>query len=191
VVTDMPATRPPAPPYPSFDVFTPIRRPGPDGPGADAPYGQPYPDFGGATADNGYAPADGGPPGEGAYPGNGAHPGNETYQDGASLPGGNPYPDGGYGTGGGPGNGADAGPVAAGDSADGGFELPRRVRQASLAPQLRATAAASGAEGPAAVPPATAASLTDMRNTLSAMQRGWKQGRAQTQPDTEGETDGN
>jgi hypothetical protein len=27
--------------------------------------------------------------------------------------------------------------------------------------------------------------LTDMRNTLSAMQRGWQQGRSQTQKDTE------
>ena len=36
------------------------------------------------------------------------------------------------------------------------------------------------------VPPAAAASLSDMRNTLSAMQRGWQQGRSQTQRDTEG-----
>ena len=63
--------------------------------------------------------------------------------------------------------------------------LPRRVRQASIAPELRATAAASNA-GTAGVPSATAASLTDMRNTLSAMQRGWQQGRSQTQRDTEG-----
>ena len=43
------------------------------------------------------------------------------------------------------------------------------------------------AQRPAAVAgPATAASLTDMRNTLSAMQRGWQQGRSQTQRDTEG-----
>jgi hypothetical protein len=41
------------------------------------------------------------------------------------------------------------------------------------------------------VPPATSASLTDMRNTLSAMQRGWQLGRSQTQRDTEGEADGN
>jgi hypothetical protein len=69
--------------------------------------------------------------------------------------------------------------------------LPRRVRQANLAPQLRASSTAAGSQAPAAVPPATAASLTDMRNTLSAMQRGWQQGRSETQRDTEAGTDGN
>jgi hypothetical protein len=81
-------------------------------------------------------------------------------------------------------------------AADGGYQsgesggavdsngLPRRVRQASIAPELRATAAASNA-GAAGTPSATAASLTDMRNTLSAMQRGWQQGRSQTQRDAE------
>ena len=68
--------------------------------------------------------------------------------------------------------------------------LPRRVRQANLAPQLRGSTAAAESQQPAAVPPATAASLTDMRNTLSAMQRGWQQGRSQTQRDTEGGADG-
>ncbi len=63
--------------------------------------------------------------------------------------------------------------------------LPRRVRQANLAPQLRSSAAAA-ASGPSGVPKATAASLTDMRNTLSAMQRGWQQGRSQSQRDTKG-----
>jgi len=67
--------------------------------------------------------------------------------------------------------------------------LPRRVRQANLAPQLRSTAAA-GSNAPPGVPRASAASLTDMRNTLSAMQRGWQQGRSQSQPDTEGGADG-
>jgi hypothetical protein len=69
--------------------------------------------------------------------------------------------------------------------------LPRRVRQANLAPQLRASTAATGSQAATAVPPASAASLTDMRNTLSAMQRGWQQGRSQTQQDTEAGTDGN
>ena len=68
--------------------------------------------------------------------------------------------------------------------------LPRRVRQASLAPELRASGGAA-AGGPAAVAPASAASLSDMRNTLSAMQRGWQQGRSQTQRETEdGSADG-
>jgi signal transduction histidine kinase len=88
--------------------------------------------------------------------------------------------------------------------ADGGYEggnldgegggdykgLPRRVRQANLAPQLRSSAAAAGSNGSTGVPRATAASLSDMRNTLSAMQRGWQQGRAQSQPDPEGGANG-
>ena len=69
--------------------------------------------------------------------------------------------------------------------------LPRRVRQASLAPQLRSsTAAGSTGTTGASVPPAASASLSDMRNTLSAMQRGWQQGRSQGQRDTEGSGDG-
>jgi hypothetical protein len=32
--------------------------------------------------------------------------------------------------------------------------------------------------------------LTDMRNTLSAMQRGWQEGRSQTQSDNGGNSDG-
>jgi hypothetical protein len=89
-------------------------------------------------------------------------------------------------------NGAADGGFSSGD-AGGGVDLtglPRRVRQASLAPELRASGgAASG--GPDGVAPASAASLSDMRNTLSAMQRGWQQGRSQTQPETEdGRADG-
>jgi Nitrate and nitrite sensing len=68
--------------------------------------------------------------------------------------------------------------------------LPRRVRQANLAPQLRSSAAAAASDAPGGVPRATAASLSDMRNTLSAMQRGWQQGRSQSQGDTEGSADG-
>ena len=78
-----------------------------------------------------------------------------------------------------------------GEAADGGAEeykgLPRRVRQANLAPQLRSSATDTGSTG---VPQAATPSLSDMRNTLSAMQRGWQQGRAQQQSDTEGSVDG-
>uniref|UniRef100_UPI002629C245 sensor histidine kinase n=1 Tax=Trebonia sp. TaxID=2767075 RepID=UPI002629C245 len=85
-----------------------------------------------------------------------------------------------------------------GGSGSGDYKgLPRRVRQANLAPQLRSSAAAgaaptgpTGATSATGVPRATAASLTDMRNTLSAMQRGWQQGRSQAQQDTEGRVDG-
>jgi signal transduction histidine kinase len=89
-------------------------------------------------------------------------------------------------------NGAADGGYSKGDT-DGGSDLtglPRRVRQASLAPELRASAGAASA-GPDGVAPASAASLSDMRSTLSAMQRGWQQGRSQTQRDTEdGTADG-
>jgi hypothetical protein len=65
--------------------------------------------------------------------------------------------------------------------------LPRRVRQASLAPQLRDLGPQGGGPADTGVSQASAASLADMRNTLSAMQRGWQQGRSQsTQRDTEG-----
>jgi signal transduction histidine kinase len=102
-----------------------------------------------------------------------------------------PYQAAGYGNieGNGSGNGS-------GDS-DGGEHkgLPRRVRQASLAPQLRDSATSQGGTSAASagggVPQATAASLTDMRDTLSAMQRGWQQGRSQSvQRDTEGNPHG-
>jgi signal transduction histidine kinase len=63
--------------------------------------------------------------------------------------------------------------------------LPKRVRQANLAPQLRSSRAAGGTSS-APVPPAAPPNPADMRNTLSAMQRGWKQGRSQQNRDTEG-----
>jgi hypothetical protein len=76
-----------------------------------------------------------------------------------------------------------------GTSGDEDTALPRRVRQANLAPQLRNSA--GGGHGQTGVPQARATSLQDMRNTLSAMQRGWQQGRTRsTQRDTEGNPDG-
>jgi len=99
-----------------------------------------------------------------------------------------PYAEQGYGNIGGDGDGYPAGNVDGGGNSD--YKgLPRRVRQANLAPQLRSSAAA-GPDGPTGVPRASAASLSDMRNTLSAMQRGWQQGRAQSQQDSEGGVDG-
>jgi hypothetical protein len=82
-------------------------------------------------------------------------------------------------------SGSAAGTGAANEAYKG---LPRRVRQASLAPQLRSST--GGTDGPAGVPQAAAPSPTDVRNTLSAMQRGWQQGRTQSQQETEGSVDG-
>jgi signal transduction histidine kinase len=167
VVTGVPVGRPVHPPAAPFDVFTPMHRSEQDAPDpVDGGYQQSYPDFGGAAP----GPAQDGPYGGGR---NGA--GNvfdDTYQGdgpGASV-GNNGAGDGRY-----PGEGNDGGGIDL-------TGLPRRVRQASLAPELRAS---GGGGGPAGIAPASAASLSDMRNTLSAMQRGWQQGRSQTQRDTE------
>jgi signal transduction histidine kinase len=73
-------------------------------------------------------------------------------------------------------------PGGSGDFAAGGVagddpdaELPRRVRQASLAPQLR--------DGPAGPPPepmaeAAAPTLEEARSTMTAIQHGWERGRS-------------
>ena len=169
MVTGVPVGRPAPPPAAPFDVFTPMHRSEQDAP----------------------APADAGlPAGVSRLRRRGPRPRprqrvtaaartaaadlyDDSYQGdgfGASV-GNNGAADGGY-----PGGDADGGSDLTG--------LPRRVRQASLAPELRASGGAA-AGGPAAVAPASAASLSDMRNTLSAMQRGWQQGRSQTQPETE------
>jgi signal transduction histidine kinase len=89
----------------------------------------------------------------------------------------------GLGNSGGAADGYDGG--QAGDDYKG---LPRRVRQASIAPELRASAAAP--DGPGGDLVASAKSLAVMRNTLSAMQRGWQQGRSESQGDTEGTVSG-
>lgn len=191
---------------------------GAPGTGPSAPNPGPQPSGGyesGSAYQNGTAS-----PGSGAYQNQAPYQGQGTYQDVGSYPGsGQGYQeDTGYT--GGPAHGGDRaygnegstgnhdgitgsrgeryrdatngdGFGVAATSDDGEYKgLPRRVRQASLAPQLRASAAAAGPPE-ATVPQAAAASLTDMRNTLSAMQRGWQQGRSQTQGDTEGDADGN
>jgi hypothetical protein len=170
VVTGVPVTRPGAPEAPPFDVFTPLHRSEQGGvaaPGTgDAPYAQSYADPRTGTSDPqpSYGPGYGQPAA-----------GQPAYGDG------NIHGDG-------PGV-QQAGPGGSGDTDYKG--LPRRVRQASLAPQLRSsTAAGSTGTTDAGVPPAASASLSDMRNTLSAMQRGWQQGRSQGQRDTEGSGDG-
>ena len=67
--------------------------------------------------------------------------------------------------------------------------LPRRVRQASIAPQLRRDPPADATPGPARQPGQQAAggsptgqelpTLAEIRSTMSAMQRGWQQGRSE------------
>ena len=111
----------------------------------------------------------------------------ESYPDyGSTSPAPSPHPEGSTGN-----NGGNGGDHPDGEAASGGTEdykgLPRRVRQANLAPQLRSAETDSGSTP---IPQAATPSLSDMRNTLSAMQRGWQQGRSQSQRDTEGNVDG-
>jgi signal transduction histidine kinase len=54
--------------------------------------------------------------------------------------------------------------------------LPVRVRQASLAPQLRQTRSPERRDVPARTP-------EELSNLMSSMQRGWQQGRSQTEQD--------
>jgi hypothetical protein len=191
VVTGVPV-RPVTPP--PFDVFAPRRRSEPgSAPAADTPYPQSYPDFGAQQAgDASYGIPYGDVPAAAGYQEAGTPREGAVYRTSPPPAGGGASGhDGGYG------NDADSSVSSLMDEPAGDPEfkgLPRRVRQANLAPQLRASAkAAAAAASPqeAGVPRATAASLTDMRNTLSAMQRGWQQGRSQTQPNTEGGADGN
>jgi signal transduction histidine kinase len=86
----------------------------------------------------------------------------------------------GYGNNGGAREGYGSGDVP-GSGTDEFKGLPRRMRQANLAPQLRNSSA-----GETGVPQASVPNPADVKNTLSAMQRGWQQGRAQSQRDTEG-----
>jgi len=191
VVTGVPVTRPATPAAAPFDVFTPLRRPEPGSvPGADAPYPQSYQDFGGRAADDtSYVSPYSGATTAGYQEAETSRE-DPSYQDAQfRADDGESGYDGDFGN-----NTGSSGSSLMGESADSTeFKgLPRRVRQANLAPQLRASATQAAASAQeASVPRATAASLADMRNTLSAMQRGWQQGRSQAQPDTEGGADGN
>jgi signal transduction histidine kinase len=84
-----------------------------------------------------------------------------------------------------------AGPGTAEPGGDGDIKgLPRRVKQASLAPQLRdnppprrTTVASAGPPGGPAGPRGSASargpSPAEIRQTMSALQRGWQEGRSQ------------
>ena len=71
------------------------------------------------------------------------------------------------------------------DTGSGSYKgLPRRVRQASLAPQLRDGPQGGSAPPPAPPPGNTAAgrSPEEIRAAVSAMQHGWERGRATSEP---------
>ena len=68
--------------------------------------------------------------------------------------------------------------------------LPRRVKQASIAPQLRDSPQRRTSAGPAPGPgagapapgPASGPTPAEIRQTMSALQRGWQEGRSQRTP---------
>ncbi|MFE2146159.1 hypothetical protein ACFXA3_31270, partial [Streptomyces sp. NPDC059456] len=72
---------------------------------------------------------------------------------------------------------AAAGPVGAAVPAQGPGGLPKRVRQASLAPQLKQPQAPAPAE--AAADPVLHRDADEVRARMSALQRGWTAGREQ------------
>jgi hypothetical protein len=60
--------------------------------------------------------------------------------------------------------------------------LPRRVKQASLAPELRANPPQRLASAAASPGPASGPTPAEIRQTMSALQRGWQEGRMDTEP---------
>ena len=73
-----------------------------------------------------------------------------------------------------------AGPDPASPGSDqGGNGLPRRVRQANLAPQLRADPPRRLASTPAAAGLTGGPTPAEIRQTMAALQRGWDDGRSQ------------
>ncbi|MFE7775938.1 nitrate- and nitrite sensing domain-containing protein [Streptomyces sp. NPDC057445] len=67
--------------------------------------------------------------------------------------------------------------------------LPRRVRQASLAPQLRADASGPAAGGPGGTPagePDNERDAEEVRDRMASLQRGWQRGRRQNAEDATG-----
>jgi signal transduction histidine kinase len=116
-------------------------------------------------------------PDEPAYPQTGPSypPSEPSYPSAESYPqAGSPFPEAGPASGKGGHPYPEAEPAANELTYKG---LPRRKRQASLAPQLRDNRAASP---PASTGESTVANRSpeDIRTALSAMQRGWQQGRA-------------
>ena len=78
---------------------------------------------------------------------------------------------------------ADGEPGAQPDGDGDGQGLPRRVRQASIAPQLRDNPprrrTAPAPTAPPAAAPASGPTPAEIRRTMSALQRGWQEGRSQ------------
>ncbi|HWN62303.1 MAG TPA: nitrate- and nitrite sensing domain-containing protein [Streptosporangiaceae bacterium] len=74
---------------------------------------------------------------------------------------------------------ADGEPGAQPDGDDDVKGLPRRVRQASIAPQLRDNPPRRRTSPASAPAPASGPTPAEIRQTMSALQRGWQEGRSQ------------
>jgi signal transduction histidine kinase len=171
---------------PDFDVFVPRRHAGPGqgfGPPAD-PDPAPYPAAGSVPYRDQPVPfpgwtgrSAGGPPGAGAPgPAGPATPMIPVASPHAGTVSGPPW-ELSRQTGPLPMVPADPGSQPAGAGAAGDVKgLPRRVKQASLAPQLRDNPALRGSAGAG---PAGGPTPTEIRQTMSALQRGWQVGRLQ------------
>ncbi|MFE3519508.1 nitrate- and nitrite sensing domain-containing protein [Streptomyces sp. NPDC059166] len=82
--------------------------------------------------------------------------------------------------------GGETGPGTAGRETVGG--LPRRVRQANLAPQLREDSARrTSGHDPADTDDDLERDAEDVRNRMASLQRGWQRGRRQNAEDTAGQ----
>ncbi|MEU9360661.1 nitrate- and nitrite sensing domain-containing protein [Streptomyces sp. NPDC048301] len=83
--------------------------------------------------------------------------------------------------------GDEARPASAAPETVGG--LPRRVRQANLAPQLRdASAGRTPGHAPADTDDDLERDAEDVRNRMASLQRGWQRGRRQNAEDTAGQS---
>jgi hypothetical protein len=74
---------------------------------------------------------------------------------------------------------ADGEPGAQPDGDDDVKGLPRRVRQANIAPQLRDNPPRRPTSAAPAPAPASGPTPAEIRQTMSALQRGWQEGRSQ------------
>jgi signal transduction histidine kinase len=182
--------------HPDFDVFTPRQGPAPYPGAGAAPYADqpaPFPGWTGRSVAGGSVPPAAAAPGTagpgadmGAAAGRAAPAGPATPMTPVAPPrtgktSGPPWELSRH-TGPLPAIPADGNPGAepGGPGTDADVQgLPRRVRQASIAPQLRdnpprrPTAAAPGAA------PAGGPTPAEIRQTMSALQRGWQEGRSQ------------
>jgi signal transduction histidine kinase len=170
---------------PEFDVFMPRHRGPDDGPGpgtpaapgaASYPGSPPYPDaaFPGWTGRSMAGTSPGSRPG----PAGPATPMTPVASPRAGQTSGPPWELSGQ-----PGPLSavpGAGPGSQAGAEDGDVEgLPRRVRQASLAPQLRAAPPQRLTSAITSPGPASGPTPAEIRQTMSALQRGWQEGRSQ------------